>query len=97
MNGSTTIELTVSRLRAVGDPTRLRVVQELATGTRCVCELRDRIDVAGPLLSHHLAVLRDAGLVTAHRRGRWVDYTLDTEVLTATFAAVTPVPVAASR
>jgi ArsR family transcriptional regulator len=78
---STTVELTASRFRALGDPTRLRVVQELVGGTRCVCELRERIDVSGPLLSHHLTVLRDAGLVTATRRGRWVDYTLDRDAL----------------
>ena len=83
-------ELTVARFRALGDPTRLRVIQELATGTRCVCELRDRIDIPGPLLSHHLGVLRDAGLVTASRRGRWVDYTLDTDALTSTFEAAAP-------
>jgi ArsR family transcriptional regulator len=97
VNGSTHIELMVARFRALGDPTRLRVIQELTTGTRCVCELRGRVDVAGPLLSHHLAVLRDAGLVTASRRGRWVDYRLDTDALTATFAAIAPVPAGATR
>ncbi len=55
-----------------------------------MCELRDRIDLPGPLLSHHLGVLRDAGLVTATRRGRWVDYTLETDALAATLAAVAP-------
>jgi ArsR family transcriptional regulator len=78
---STTVELTAARFRALGDPTRLRVVRELAGGTRCVCELRARVDVPGPLLSHHLAVLRDTGLITATRRGRWIDYTLDRETL----------------
>jgi len=46
-----------------------------------VCELRDRIEIAGPLLSHHLAVLRDAGIITAARRGRWIDYSLDPAAL----------------
>lgn len=97
MNGSTQFELTVERFRALGDPTRLRVIQELSRGSHCVCELRERVDVAGPLLSHHLAVLRDAGLVTACRRGRWVDYTLDTDALTATLATVAPEPAGAAR
>jgi len=87
---STEVELTTTRFRALGDPTRLRVVQELAHGTRCVCELRAQIGVSGPLLSHHLNVLRDAGLVTASRRGRWVDYRLDTDALASTLATVTP-------
>lgn len=79
-----------ARFRALGDLTRLRVVRELASGTCCVCELRDRIDLPGPLLSHHLGVLRYAGLVTATRRGRWVDYTLETDALAATLAAAAP-------
>lgn len=65
-----------ARFRALGDPTRLRIVLALLDGTRCVCELREEVGVAGPLLSHHLAVLRQAGLVAAVRRGRWVDYSV---------------------
>jgi ArsR family transcriptional regulator len=90
VDDSTSVELNATRFRALGDPTRLRVIQELAHGTRCVCELRDRVGVSGSLLSHHLTVLRDAGLVTVSRRGRWVDYTLDVDALAGTLAAVTP-------
>ena len=81
VDDSTSVELNATRFRALGDPTRLRVVQELAAGTRCVCELRERVEVSGPLLSHHLAVLRECGIVTATRRGRWIDYTLDHDAL----------------
>ena len=56
---------------------RLRIVGVLAGGTRCVCDLQDSVPVAANLLSYHLRVLRDAGLVTAARRGRWIDYRLD--------------------
>lgn len=97
MNDSTSIELGATRFRALGDPTRLRVIQELASGTRCVCELRERIEVAGPLLSHHLAVLRDAGIVTSTRRGRWVDYTLDQDTLTNLLDTVAPAVAGADR
>lgn len=72
-----------ARFRALGDPNRLRVIDELSGGVRCVCELRDHLGLPGPLLSHHLAVLREAGLVTASRRGRWIDYTLDADALAA--------------
>ncbi len=48
-----------------------------------MCVLRDRLGVQGPLLSHHLAVLRNAGLITAARRGRWIDYRLDPDALAA--------------
>ena len=56
---------------------RLRIVGVLAEGERCVCDLHEKVPVAANLLSYHLRVLRDAGLVTAARRGRWVDYRLD--------------------
>ncbi len=66
-----------SRLAALADPVRLRIIDVLAGGGRCVCDLHERVPVAANLLSYHLRVLRDAGLVTAARRGRWVDYRLD--------------------
>ncbi len=62
--------------RVLGDPVRWRVVSELRRGTRCACELAEVSGAAPSLLSHHLGVLRDVGLVTAQRRGRWIDYTL---------------------
>lgn len=63
-------------LAAASDPVRWTVLRQLATGRQCVCILQGAVDVAPNLLSYHLKVLRDAGLVTASRRGRWVDYEL---------------------
>ncbi len=77
MNDSTTIEL----FKALGDPVRWKVVTELRGGTRCACELGAASGVAPSLLSHHLGVLRDAGVVTSQRRGKWIDYTLVGDVL----------------
>jgi ArsR family transcriptional regulator len=68
---------TVEQLRALGDPVRWSIVRELRGGTCCACELAQVADVSAPLLSHHLKVLRGAGLITGARRGRWIDYTLD--------------------
>lgn len=80
MNTSTTVEPSVPAatglLCAVADPARWRLIAVLASGTRCVCELRPAAGVSAPTLSHHLKVLRQAGLVTAARRGRRIDYTL---------------------
>ena len=70
------VELT-ARLAALADPVRLRIVGVLAGGTRCVCDLQPAVPVAANVLSYHLRVLRDAGLVAASRRGRWIDYRLD--------------------
>jgi ArsR family transcriptional regulator, arsenate/arsenite/antimonite-responsive transcriptional repressor len=84
---STGVELT-ARLAALADPVRLRLVGVLAGGGRCVCDLHAQVPVAANLLSYHLRVLRDAGLVTATRRGRWVDYRLNGGGFAALWAQV---------
>ena len=61
-------------LQAVADPIRWTVLSVLAAGPRCVCSLQGEVPIAGNLLSYHLKVLREAGLITSSRRGRWVDY-----------------------
>ena len=66
----------VTLLTAVADPIRWAVLARLAQGSSCVCQLQEHIPIAGNLLSYHLKVLRDAGLVTTSRRGRWIDYAL---------------------
>ncbi len=66
----------VALLQAVADPVRWTVLDALGDGELCVCNLQERLPIAPNLLSYHLKVLRDAGLVTASRRGRWVDYAL---------------------
>lgn len=66
----------VAVLQAVADPVRWAVLTMLAAEPRCVCKLQEQIPIAGNLLSYHLKVLREAGLVTTSRRGRWVDYAL---------------------
>ena len=75
--------IVVEQFKALGDPVRWAIVRELRTGERCACELADVTEVSPPLLSHHLRVLREAGLVAGTKRGRWVDYTLDTGALAA--------------
>jgi len=63
-------------LAVVADPVRWRLLAEMAGGSRCVCALQPVAAVSAPALSHHLRVLREAGLVSSARRGRWIDYTL---------------------
>ena len=66
----------VALLEAMADPVRWTVLATLAEAPRCVCKLQEQVPIPGNLLSYHLKVLRDAGLVTTTRRGRWVDYAL---------------------
>ena len=68
------IEGAVAQFAAFADPTRLRILAAFATSSRCVCDVQSAVDVAPNLLSYHLRVLREAGLVAAVRRGRWIDY-----------------------
>jgi ArsR family transcriptional regulator len=63
--------------KALGDPVRLRLLSLIAAragGEVCVCELTDAFTLTGPTISHHLKVLREAGLVDSQRRGTWVYY-----------------------
>jgi ArsR family transcriptional regulator len=62
--------------RAVADPTRLRILNLLHGGERCVCELVDSLRVPQPKASRHLAYLRRAGLVSVRKQGQWCYYKL---------------------
>ena len=74
---------------ALSDVTRLEIVRVLSHGERCVCELQEAVDAAQSLLSFHLKALKDAGLVTDRRDGRWVYYAVNRDALDeiAAFAA----------
>ena len=80
-----TIELDLTRaaraFHALSDRTRLELVQCLMGGERCVCELQEGLGAAQSRLSFHLKTLKEAGLVTDRREGRWVYYSLDLEAL----------------
>ena len=73
-------ELT-ARFKALSDPHRLRILDRLRGGEHCVCELTDLLDAGQSLLSFHLRTLKDAGLVTDRREGRWMHYALNPEAL----------------
>jgi len=72
------------QLKVLAEPKRLRILHMLMEGFQCNCELGDALDMAPNLISHHLRVLREAGLVEVERDpddGRWVYYSLDREAL----------------
>jgi ArsR family transcriptional regulator len=66
---------------ALSDETRLEIMQMLRGGERCVCELVDDMEAAQSRLSFHLRVLKDAGLVTDRKEGRWSYYAIVPEAL----------------
>jgi ArsR family transcriptional regulator len=63
-------------LSTVEDPNRTTILRLLTDGKACVCTFKAHIPIAPSLLSYHLEVLRDAGLIFGERRGRWVEYAL---------------------
>jgi ArsR family transcriptional regulator, arsenate/arsenite/antimonite-responsive transcriptional repressor len=94
--GSTDLEATTVEARAVtfaalSDPIRLSVLDALGRDRRCVCDLQEALGIAPNLLSYHLRILREAGLVEATRRGRWVDYRLSDDAA-ARIATALPSP-----
>ena len=70
------VEPVAALCRALGDPTRLRLVALLSQGELCVCHLHTALGLPQPAVSRHLAVLRAAGLVASRRHGTWVHYRL---------------------
>jgi len=72
-------ERAVELFHALSDETRLGIIELLRKGERCVCELTDTLDAAQSRLSFHLRVLKDAGIVSDRKDGRWAHYELVSE------------------
>ena len=86
----------VRLLSALADPARLAIVRQLATdGSVCACDFGACADLAQPTVSHHLRVLREAGVVEGERRGTWIWYRLNpaaAERLASLAAGLVPGP-----
>jgi ArsR family transcriptional regulator len=73
-----------ARFKALADPTRIAIVNRLSTADEvCVCDLNAAFPLSQPTISHHLRILREAGLVEASRRGTWAYYRLVPEAVAA--------------
>lgn len=76
-------------LRVLGDVRRLGILELLSDGEeRCACSLLEGLAISQPTLSHHMAALSEAGIVTARREGRWMRYRLDAGVLRSIAALI---------
>ena len=79
--------------QAIVDPTRVRIIASLRRGELCVCELVDALEINQSTLSGHLQVLRQTGLVTTRKEGRWIYYSLTdrkTALIEALFSHIQP-------
>ncbi|MEV0585467.1 metalloregulator ArsR/SmtB family transcription factor [Nonomuraea sp. NPDC050310] len=80
-------------LKAVADPVRLRLLSMIgshAGGEACVCDLTGSFDLTAPTISHHLKILRTAGLIDGERRGTWVYYRIIPEAVNKLGALFAP-------
>jgi ArsR family transcriptional regulator, arsenate/arsenite/antimonite-responsive transcriptional repressor len=79
--------------KAVADPVRLRLLSLIAChdgGESCVCDLLEAFDVTAPSVSYHLKILREAGLISSERRGTWVYYRVNPDVMARMSAVLVP-------
>ena len=73
-----------TRFKALSDPTRVAIINSLSAADEvCVCNLTATFDLSQPTISHHLKILREAGLVESSRRGTWAYYRLVPEAVAA--------------
>src|SRR5512135_1190457 len=75
--------------KALSDETRLRILKLLEHGELCVCDIFSALDMVQPKVSFHLAVLKEAGLITDRKEGRWVHYRLNDSDLLRRFMMMT--------
>jgi ArsR family transcriptional regulator len=77
-------DVLADRFKALADPTRVAIVNALSVADEvCVCNLTATFELSQPTISHHLKILREAGLVEASRRGTWAYYRLVPEAIEA--------------
>lgn len=76
--------------KALGDDTRLKILEMLTGREMCVCEILNRLNMSQPAVSHHLKILKQAGLVKDSREGKWIYYSLNDRVFENIFAGEAP-------
>ena len=67
--------------KALGDSTRLKIIEMLSNGEMCACKILEAFDITQPTLSHHMKILCDCGLVISRKDGKWSHYSISCEVL----------------
>lgn len=67
--------------KALGDSTRLKIVEMLSGGEMCACKILEQFDITQPTLSHHIKILCECGMVKTRKDGKWSHYSLSCETL----------------
>ena len=74
------------KLKAIGEPTRLKILKMLSQEEMCACEIIEQLHLSQPAVSHHLKVLRQNQLIKDRKEGKWIFYSLDHQEYTALLA-----------
>lgn len=69
--------LMAKSLKALADPSRLKIVDLLSCGSLCACDILDHFEFSQPTLSHHMRVLQEAGIIESRKEGKWQHYSLN--------------------
>ena len=84
------IRLKAKVFKALADPVRLKIIEFLRDGEKCVCEIIPHVDIAQPLVSRHLKILRDSGLVRVRKEGNRRYYSVTDPKIFKIIDAITP-------
>jgi DNA-binding transcriptional ArsR family regulator len=76
MPGEDEIQRSADIIKALGDPTRLKIIYLLEHGELCVCEIMTALDKPQPTVSHHMNILKNVGLLKSRKEGVWIHYRL---------------------
>jgi len=80
-------------LKALADEKRMQIIKLLGRRSICVCELESLVELTQPAVSHHLKILREAGVVSDTRQGKWIFYSLNEDNYAEMLTALTALPV----
>lgn len=69
--------------KALGDKSRLEIVEMLAGGEKCACKLLEKFNFSQPTLSHHMKILCDSGIVASRKEGKWMYYSLSDSAISS--------------
>lgn len=69
-------------IKALSDVNRMMIINNLSDGEMCACKLLEKFSITQPTLSHHMKILSECGLVNSRKEGKWMHYSLNSEVIT---------------
>lgn len=86
--GSSSLFSNILIFKALADPVRIKIIELLVSEQLCVCHLTQELDLAQPLVSHHLKILREVGLIKPNRYRYWTYYHLDIQAISGVILAL---------